>query len=213
MHVRQVFRVALGLSLMPLLGCQRFNPPQSQPNGKLAFYIAPERASLSKSTLAKQLQRLKAGQVGSPHQSPAQATAGPSPRYLWLPVKFPTVWVKSVATGQYHGKRYMLVSNAPGERMIPRGGKQGWGLAEVREGRGVTGLPTVVFTLNRQGAQQMETLTGPNVNKILAIAVDGQVVGVATIMSRISANGDFPGPFSSHQVASLIRILKSGMGP
>lgn len=212
MRVKIVLRIVLATSLAMLFGCQRYNAPQSQPNGKLAFYIAPKRASLNQAVLATQEHRLQAGQVAMWwKKSGNQTKSKKEPRYLWLPVEFHTAGYKGLVSGHYKAKRYLLVSNATGQRMIPQGGKKGWGLAQVHAAKDYAGRHVVTFELNRRGAKKFLNLTGANVHKDLAIVVAGKVVGAPELMTKLGAQALIQGPLTSRQAASLARILRSGM--
>lgn len=80
----------------------------------------------------------------------------------------------------------------------------------VRQGIDRTGRPAVEFTLKRQAVSKFSRLTGNNINLPLGIVLDGELLSVANINSKIYKNGIIEGDFTTRQVQDLISILKAG---
>ncbi|MPZ16804.1 MAG: protein translocase subunit SecD [Luteitalea sp.] len=74
-------------------------------------------------------------------------------------------------------------------------------------------LPAVSFTLNNEGARKFGDFTGANVNRLLAIVLDGKVQSAATIETRINADGRITGNFTQQEAADLALVLRSGALP
>src|SRR6185369_9928271 len=56
-------------------------------------------------------------------------------------------------------------------------------------------------------------LTGANINKPLAIVLDGRIVSAPNIHSRITDNGQIEGGFTQQQAQDLSTVLRSGALP
>ncbi|MEM7263627.1 MAG: protein translocase subunit SecD, partial [Planctomycetota bacterium] len=75
------------------------------------------------------------------------------------------------------------------------------------------GQPAVSFTFNPIGADAFAELTSDNVGKSLAMVLDGTAKSVATIQSRISADGQLTGSFTQQEVRDIVTLLRSGSLP
>jgi preprotein translocase subunit SecD len=78
------------------------------------------------------------------------------------------------------------------------------------------GRPAVAFTLNQDGAERFGKVTGDNIDRQLAIVLDGVVQSTATIESKIENSGIIQGGsggFTAEQVRDLIVVLRSGALP
>ena len=78
---------------------------------------------------------------------------------------------------------------------------------------GELGLPEVSFRLNREGARAFARLTGANINRRLAIVLDGKVQSAPVIQSRISDAGRITGRFTSEEAHDLAIVLRAGALP
>jgi preprotein translocase subunit SecD len=76
------------------------------------------------------------------------------------------------------------------------------------------GRPSVNFTLNRDGAQRFERVTGANIGKMLAIVLDNRVYSAPEIHGQISDRGEITGGNFTPQTANdLALVLRSGALP
>jgi preprotein translocase subunit SecD len=73
--------------------------------------------------------------------------------------------------------------------------------------------PAVSFTLNNEGARKFSKATGENVNRNLAIILDGQARSWPRIENRISDQGQITGGFTQQEVQDLSLVLRSGALP
>lgn len=71
----------------------------------------------------------------------------------------------------------------------------------------------VNFTWDSEGAKIFGDLTQANIEKPLAIILDGEVYSAPTIQSRISRAGQITGNFSSQEATDLAIILRAGALP
>jgi len=76
------------------------------------------------------------------------------------------------------------------------------------------GTPTIGFTLNKEGGKIFEDFTGANVNRLLAIVLDGVVHSAPVIKNRIpGGSGIIEGPYSMEEARNLAIILRAGALP
>ena len=78
---------------------------------------------------------------------------------------------------------------------------------------GEMGLPEVSFHLNREGAKAFGRLTGTNINRRLAIVLDGKVQSAPVIQSRITDAGRISGRFTREEAHDLAIVLRAGALP
>ena len=81
-----------------------------------------------------------------------------------------------------------------------------------------TGQPQVAVSLDRQGAGQMEDLSGGNIGRKMAIVLDDEVRSDPVFNDRLSANfvitlGSSPGKTVREEANDLVKVLKSGSLP
>jgi SecD/SecF fusion protein len=72
---------------------------------------------------------------------------------------------------------------------------------------------TVTFGLKSQGGELMGELTGNNVDRQMAIVLDGLIMSSANIHSKITTDGEITGRFTKDQTDRLVTILRSGALP
>jgi SecD/SecF fusion protein len=72
---------------------------------------------------------------------------------------------------------------------------------------------TVVFSLRPPGDDLMRDLSGANVDRPLALVLDGQVMSWANVHSKIGSDGEITGHFTRDQVERLAMILRAGAFP
>lgn len=86
-------------------------------------------------------------------------------------------------------------------------------LDTVRVDRDEYGGYAVGFTLNRTGSKKFARLTQNNIDRQLAIVLDGRVQSAPVIQSRISRSGQITGDFTYDEADKLMIVLKSGALP
>ncbi|MDR0675421.1 MAG: hypothetical protein LBF97_00065, partial [Elusimicrobiota bacterium] len=85
--------------------------------------------------------------------------------------------------------------------------------AEVKVG-GEYGAPYVALNFNSEGAVKFSDITGRNINKQLAIVLDGIVQSAPVIRSRIpDGNAIIEGNFTPEEAKNLAIVLKAGSLP
>ena len=73
--------------------------------------------------------------------------------------------------------------------------------------------PAVRFLLTTDGARKFGRVTGENINRFLAIVLDGRVQSAPRIEGRITDEGRITGSFTSDEVNDLSLVLRSGALP
>jgi preprotein translocase subunit SecD len=73
--------------------------------------------------------------------------------------------------------------------------------------------PAVRFLLTGEGARKFGRVTGENINRMLAIILDGRVQSAPRIESRITDEGRITGSFTNQEVQDLALVLRSGALP
>ena len=89
----------------------------------------------------------------------------------------------------------------------------GQDLRNARVGLDEFNQPAVSFTFNREGARKFGDVTGENIGRLLAVLLDDQIQTVATIISRITDEGQITGSFTQQRAADLALVLRSGALP
>ena len=73
--------------------------------------------------------------------------------------------------------------------------------------------PAVRFLLTGDGARKFGKVTGENINRLLAIILDGRVQSAPRIEGGITDEGRITGSFTSDEVSDLSLVLRSGALP
>ncbi len=94
----------------------------------------------------------------------------------------------------------------------------GANLTDVRirmgNSRSLSNNPYLILEFDSDGARNWEQITGDNVDKRVAIVLDGTVYSAATIRERISGSGTrLSGGFSTEEARDLRLVLKAGSLP
>ena len=76
-----------------------------------------------------------------------------------------------------------------------------------------SGKYQIGFTLTAEGTDIFADLTKNNINKRMAIVLDGKVKSAPNIQSQIIGNGRITGSFTTEEANTLANILKSGSLP
>ncbi|MDW7694954.1 protein translocase subunit SecDF [Flammeovirgaceae bacterium SG7u.111] len=76
------------------------------------------------------------------------------------------------------------------------------------------GMPDVSMSMNIEGAKKWKKLTGKNVNKQIAIALDGYVYSAPNVIQEIAGgNSSITGNFTVEEAKDLANVLKAGKLP
>ncbi|MHC4906124.1 MAG: SecDF P1 head subdomain-containing protein [Planctomycetota bacterium] len=94
--------------------------------------------------------------------------------------------------------------------MIP---DDSWGLKEVVADSDNNGRPAIRIIFDPAGAEQFNTLTKSNINRRLAILIDGKVITAPQIMMALSGQAMIAGGFTEEEADKMAAELKKGMPP
>ena len=110
---------------------------------------------------------------------------------------------------------YELAEDETGAPLLleTEGSLTGGILADAWVEAGEMGLPEVSFRLNKEGAKAFGRLTGTNINRRLAIVLDGKVQSAPVIQSRITDAGRITGRFTREEAHDLAIVLRAGALP
>ncbi len=86
-------------------------------------------------------------------------------------------------------------------------------VADVRSTVNDRGMPAVGITLDREGGLIFDEKTQVNIGNQLAILLDGKIVTIPTIQSRLAHSFIIEGGFSNQDVMDIIIQIKSGSLP
>lgn len=89
----------------------------------------------------------------------------------------------------------------------------GEAIASAQVGTSQTGQFVVNFKTTPAGADTFAKFTRANVQRLMAIVLDGQIKSVATINEPLSDNIQISGNFTSEEASNLALVLKSGSLP
>lgn len=183
---------------------QQFGPIEQ--SGKLEFRIAPDSAESSRSpgpltVDQEQAYRAHLQEYGplKPHNEENQ--------YLWLPLHPETDLLMAVIE-EYQGQSYILVSNQSEQSMAADGS---WGLLAVYPTQDAMGRRAIGLELDEAGAKRFYSLTRDNIDRAMAIVLDGQVLSAPSISSAIRSRAIITGKFTEKEIRSMIIALQKGM--
>ncbi len=104
---------------------------------------------------------------------------------------------------------YLLKTNDKGEAAM-----QGDIIAKAKDDFSQQHHPIVTMTMNSGGARDWANLTRDNINKCVAIVLDGYVYSAPVVRSEISGgNSEISGNFTTDDTRDLATVLNSGKMP
>ncbi len=179
--------------------------PSAGPDGShsaLEFRIAPLPASLDAAERKSCSNWLQAGRIGLWWKG--ARISGRVPSYAWFLLSEDVSDSDRMITETYHGKKYLLLSDKPGQAMTP---DQGWSLESVGVNKGNGGSLEIRIRLNERGGQLLSALSAANLKGRLAMIVNGKVLSAPTIQSTISRDVMISGRFSQQEAQALVNVL------
>ena len=134
-----------------------------------------------------------------------------------FPAEFRAMWSVQPSDRVSGGNVYELVAI----KAATRDGKaplDGGSVTDARvsyDGQGVNqGSPTVSMTMNAEGANVWARLTKDNINRQIAIVLDGMVYSYPNVQNEITGgNSQITGNFTVEEATDLTNVLKSGKLP
>ncbi|MDQ3439760.1 MAG: protein translocase subunit SecD, partial [Planctomycetota bacterium] len=119
-------------------------------------------------------------------------------------------------TQSYNDRDWVLGYVTPDRSMTNTEGQNRWALERAYPQTNEYGARVVGFRFDPQGAKNFGDLTGRNVNRRLAIALDGKVISAPNIESQIGREGIINGGekgFNNAEFTYLISTLNAGSLP
>lgn len=108
---------------------------------------------------------------------------------------------------QSDGDIFMLLANTPGLALT---GDDEWTLNRASVGVDQNGAPSVNFGIDNAGARLMGSMTRNNLQRQMAIVLDGEVYSAPTLQGAISDQGQITGNFNNDEARSLVKTLQAG---
>jgi len=153
-----------------------------------------------------------------------------SDRYIWQVLNKAEDWYDSTAdiqamnadpAGYFNSQRglvaaerdgqiYILLHDEAGLRLTKAEGNGEWALDNAFTSSDEFGRPAIGFRMDPRGATLLGEMTGNNVQRPMAVLLDGRVYTVATINSRISSSGVITGTYSAEELGYIIKTLNAG---
>lgn len=133
-------------------------------------------------------------------------------RYIWVEVEDAQGWrVPGSVTVQFGKKSYVLACNKPQERMLANEEGKEWKLRYANSTSDNLGRPAVGFAFNTVGSNMFYRLTGSNIDRPLAIILDGIALSAPNIKSAIGDRGGIiEGKFTVVEVQDMVSKLDAG---
>ncbi len=129
----------------------------------------------------------------------------PEPEYVVWPEM-----EKDADTGKWVEQGQLVLSNIPRDKVD---GGQIKGAAVSINPQDSSDMVTFSMDDGDEGAIKLGQLTSDNINKRLAIVMDGQVISAPSIRGQITTNGQITGDFTRQEVVSIVTILNGGSLP
>ncbi|NQV34795.1 MAG: hypothetical protein HQ515_19030 [Phycisphaeraceae bacterium] len=139
---------------------------------------------------------------------PSGSLADPSP-YIWLPMQS-RLNLPDAVIEEYQGQQYVLVSNQPEQIMMADGS---WGILAVSPQADGMGRRAIGLEMDRPGGEKLRQITSHNLERAMAIVLDGQVLSAPTIKSAIGRHVIITGKFTEPEVRDMMVSLQKGMRP
>jgi hypothetical protein len=181
---------------------------QSEPNdilGVLEFRIAPCRSGsvLGPSPLTDQ--QIAGFRRDLAENGPA-ASLERDDKFVWVKI-MPSVELHNPdqVIEEYQAMEYLLVHNWPPFVMSS---KMGWGLQSInKNAKDDMGRSAIGFQIDRDGADRFYDLTSANIDRAVAIIIEGKVVSAPHIATAIRSHGMIAGSFTAEQIDDMARAL------
>lgn len=188
--------------------------------GVLQFHVAVQATEpgFNFQQLREQLQERGPRNIDAPNVSwfPIQSVKAwaDSPQRLAQLQADPISYFRNYAgegfvAAEYQGEYYLLLYTSE-DKSITHDRGIDWSVQRTNRAQDSLGRPAVSFTLDATGGQLMRGMTSRNVDRPMAIVLDGQVYSAPNINEAIGSNGIIQGSFSPDDIDYLMRVLAAG---
>jgi len=129
------------------------------------------------------------------------------------------VWVKvepgvkvppNLITDEYQGSQYLLVCNWA---QFVMSSATGWGLQRITNTKDAMGRRAIGFQLDQAGGNRFYNLTSANIDRAVAIVIEGKVVSAPSIASAIRSQAVITGAFTPKQIDDMTKVLQKIVRP
>ena len=175
-------------------------------SGVLAFHIMVEGPDLASAEAQEMLERIGPDGKGVAPQA--------NDRMRWFEVDQPKELSQSLVH-PYNDRYYALAWTTPDKAMVKRPGQIQWALKRASPAQDSMGMRAVGFEFDSNGAVLFGELTGNNLQKLMAVVLDGKIISAATIQSAIGSSGIITrgNGYTTEEFDYLIRTLNAGSLP
>jgi hypothetical protein len=131
--------------------------------------------------------------------------------YIWAPLA-EGMEAERLATTEYDGKTYLLVSNKKGETLLTQHrGEGAWGLKNARATTNSMDQHVVEITFDENAAERFGKITENHIERCVAILVDGEVLSIPVIMEPFGEYAVISGTFTKDQAEALACLLEKSL--
>jgi preprotein translocase subunit SecD len=120
-----------------------------------------------------------------------------------------------LVSGVYKNQRYLLLmTSEPYTMLAEHDGRRTWGFKDVYLSKNQMEQTCIGFEFDATGAEQFGKLTETNLERCLAVLVDGKVIAVPKINTKIGDRGIIEGGRNGYDPATakrLVDALRQGM--
>lgn len=109
---------------------------------------------------------------------------------------------------EYGGSYYILAWDVRGMRLTQAEGD--WRISNAFQTVDDVGRPAIGFDMDTRGAARLSELTGPNVQRKMAVLLDEEVYTAPTLQSALGSSGRITGDFTPEQINYVIQVLTAG---
>ncbi len=173
------------------------------PGSTVDFRIAPKKGSgeIGDDQIKQYLETLSS-------QGPKPADS--QTNYQWFPVKEgkDTIFTKDLISGEYQRIQYVLLHTQKHKVMLHT---EGWGVRIAALARDPFKHPKIDLQLDARGADLMGRLSEANIDECLAVLVDGEIVSIPMIKSKVQYHVGIFGSFTEDEASRMAKAIWIGM--
>ena len=178
--------------------------------GVLEFRIAPEIAPSPGRPILAPAQQVAQYRKDLAARGPMAAIQR-NGLLVWIKVAPGVTVPPNLITGEYQGSQYLLVCN--GWQFV-MSSAAGWGLkSATKDTKDAMGRRAIGFQLDQAGGNRFYNLTLSNIDRAVAIVIEGEVVSAPTIATAVSSQAVITGNFTTKQIDDMTMVLRKIVRP
>ena len=178
--------------------------------GVLEFRIAPEIAPSPGRPILAPAQQVAQYRKDLAARGPMAAIRR-NGLLVWIKVAPGVTVPPNLITDEYQGSQYLLVCNwAP----FVMSSRMGWGLKSVtKDTKDAMGRRAIGFQLDQAGGSRFYNLTSANIDRAVAIVIEGKVVSAPSIATAVRSQAVITGAFTPKQIDDMTKVLQKIVRP